>query len=84
MNGVPMAGETFGWEPSGSAALTFVDEAGRLILFDQDKHKHIVAGIKDASMPAWSSDGTHLAFLLKSGRKRFRLMSATVRRPSDE
>jgi len=31
INGAPMAGETFGWGPDGSAALVFVDRTGRLV-----------------------------------------------------
>lgn len=81
VNDAPLPGETFGWGPTGSAALTFVDKAGRLMLIDQDKHRHTVAGIKGAWMPAWSSDGTRLAFLVKSGRRTFRLMSAAVHVP---
>jgi Tol biopolymer transport system component len=32
------------------------------------------------TMPAWSSDGTRLAFLQKTGKKKYRLMIATVGR----
>jgi len=47
---------------------------------DGQARRKIVATIKGASMPAWSSDGARLAFLQKSGRKRYRLMTATVGR----
>jgi hypothetical protein len=46
--------------------------------------KQIVAGIKGAAMPAWSSDGSRLTFLQKSGRKKFRLLSATVGRTASD
>jgi hypothetical protein len=78
INGAPMAGETFGWGPIGSAALVFVDRPGRLIFMDQAKHRQVVAGVKGASMPAWSATGLRVAFLQKSARKKYRLMSADV------
>jgi len=81
INDAPLAGETFGWGPTGTGALVYADQAGRLTFIDQGKHKLIVAGVKDATLPAWSLDGRRLAFLQKDGRKKFRLMVATVERP---
>jgi hypothetical protein len=80
INGAPMAGETFGWGPIGSAALVFVDRPGRLILIDQEKRQQVVAGVKAAWMPAWSANGARVAFLQKSGRKKYRLMSVDIAR----
>jgi hypothetical protein len=80
INGAPMAGETFGWGPAGSGAIVFVGRGDRLTLMDQQARRKVVAAIKDTSMPAWSSDGAHLAFLQKIGKKRYRLMTAAVRR----
>ena len=80
INGAPDAGQTFGWGPDGSAALVFVDKAGRLTFMDQVKHQQTVPGVKNAYLPAWSADGTRLAFLQKAGKKKFRLMTATVGR----
>jgi hypothetical protein len=78
INGAPMAGETFGWGPRGSGALAFVDRAGRLSLIDQQKRRQAVAGVKGAAMPAWSDDGSRIALLQKSGRRRFSLLVANV------
>jgi hypothetical protein len=75
-----MAGETYGWGPAGSGAIVFVGSGERLTLMDGQARRKIVATMKGASMPAWSSDGARLAFLQKSGRKRYRLMTATVGR----
>jgi len=36
--------------------------------------------VKNVSMPAWSSDGARLAFVQKTGRKTYRLMTVTVGR----
>ena len=38
----------------------------------------MAAGVKGAWMPAWSGDGARIAFLQKSGRRRYRLMIAAV------
>ena len=78
INGAPMAGDTFGWGPPGSGALAFVDRPGRLYLLDGQKHKQAAAGVKGAWMPAWSDDGARVAFLQKSGRRSFRLMTVAV------
>jgi len=79
VNHVPLAGETFGWGPPGSGAIVYV-RGDRVMLMDQGKRRTVVATIKGAAMPAWSSDGTRLAFVQKSAKKRYRLMTASVRR----
>ena len=58
----------------------FTDRDGRLFLFDQAKHKQSVAGAKDALLPAWTMDGSRLAWVQKGGRKKFTLVYATVTR----
>jgi hypothetical protein len=80
INGAPMAGETFGWGPTGSGALAFVDRPGRLFLLDRQKHKLPVAHVKGATLPAWSDDGARIAFLEKSGRRQFTLKVVEVGR----
>ena len=80
INGAPMAGETFGWGPAGSGAIVFVGRSDRLTLMDQRARRKVVAAIKNTSMPAWSTDGTRLAFLQKIAKKRYRLMSSAVGR----
>ena len=72
-----MAGETFGWGPTGSGALAFVDRPGHLYLLDE---RRVVAGVKGAWMPAWSNDGARIAFLQKSGRRTYRLTTVAVTR----
>jgi hypothetical protein len=80
INGAPMAGETFGWGPTSSGALAFVDRSGRLFLIDQRKHTQTVARVKGATLPAWSDDGARIAFLEKSGRRQFMLKVVDVGR----
>jgi Tol biopolymer transport system component len=39
-----------------------------------------VATTKGAAFPAWSTDGTRLAFVQRTGKKKYRLMIAAVGR----
>lgn len=81
LNDVAFGGITFGWGPAGSGAIAFVDEKGRVGLFDREKHKRMVPDTKDATLPAWSADGSRVAFLQKDGKRTYRLMMATVAPP---
>jgi hypothetical protein len=67
----PLPGLMFGWGPAGSGAIAFTDREGRLTLFDAQKHKQRVPGLKEASMPAWSADGSRLAYLRHAGKKKY-------------
>jgi hypothetical protein len=79
VNQVPIPGLMFSWGPAGSGAIAYTDrETGHLMLLDQRKHKQTVAGVKDALLPAWSSDGTRLAWVQKAGRKKYTLLTAAV------
>jgi hypothetical protein len=80
INDAPMAGDTFGWGPPASAAIVYVGRGDRLTLMDQEKRRTVVATVKGAAFPAWSTDGTRLAFVQRTGRKKYRLMVAAVRR----
>jgi len=80
LNEQPIPGMMFGWGPDKSGTIAFTDREGRLTLLDQRKHKHAMPGVKDASFPAWTLDGTQLAWVQKNGRKKYTLMYATVER----
>jgi len=77
----PTPGTTFSWGPAGSGAMAFVDEEGRLILLDKQKHTLRVANTKDARLPAWSTDGSRLAYVSKTGRNKYTLAWSTVGLP---
>jgi hypothetical protein len=74
----PIPGLMFSWGPAFSGAIAYTDRDGRLILLDQNKHKQTVSGTKDALLPAWSIDGSRLAWVQKSGRKKYTLVWAPV------
>ena len=79
VNQVPIPGLMFSWGPWASGAIAYTDrEVGRLMLLDQHKHKQTVSAVKDALLPAWSTDGTRLAWVQKDGRKKYALVWATV------
>jgi hypothetical protein len=79
VNARPVPGLMFGWGPARSGAIAYVErDGGRLILFDQQKHKHTLAGVKEALLPAWSMDGSRLAWIQRSGRKKYALMTAPL------
>jgi hypothetical protein len=69
----------FSWGPPGSGTIAYTDrEAGHLMLLDRDRHKQTVSGVKDALLPAWSTDGMRLAWVQKGGRRKYTLVWATV------
>jgi len=78
-NTTVIPGLMFSWGPPGTGAIAYTDrELGHLMLLDRSKHKQTVSGIKDALLPAWSTDGTRLAWVQKAGRKKYTLFWATV------
>jgi len=73
-------GMRFSWGPAGSGAVVFVGEGGRLVLFDREKRTQELKAVKDALLPAWSTDGARIAYLAKTGRKKYALSSVAVSR----
>ena len=48
------------------------------MLLDGEKRRRTVAGTKDVSLPAWSTDGERLAYVVKEGRKKDKLVWCTI------
>jgi hypothetical protein len=78
VNAPVVPGLSFGWAPEGRNAIAFADREGRLVVLDQEGAKTRVADTKDVLLPAWSDDGTRIAYLQKSGRKKFTVMIASL------
>ena len=74
----PVPGMRFSWGAAAKGALVAVGEGGKLVFFDARKHRQPVDGVKDAVLPAWSSDGARLAYLQKTGRKKFLIATLQV------
>jgi len=81
VNTVFVPGLTYGWGPSGTNAIAFATpKDGEIVIMDDQANKLKVDGTKDAVLPAWSPDGTRLAWLEKDGKKKFKLFVSTVSR----
>jgi len=73
-------GYTFGWAPKEMAAIAYVNRSGHLAVMDKDGHKQQVDSTKDVILPAWSVDGSKIAFLHKAGKNKYDLYLAGVTR----
>ncbi len=72
-------GTSFGWAPAPAHLIAFARrDGGPLTLLDDAGHKREIAGTKGVSLPAFSDDGTKLAWLAKKDRKHFALTIGTV------
>jgi hypothetical protein len=74
----PIPGVMFSWGPRGTGSIAFTDKDGRLTLLDREKRTQRVKGAKEATLPAWSVDGAHLAWAQKTARRKYTLMVAPV------
>jgi hypothetical protein len=78
-NAPMVPGQTFGWGPKGSRVIAYsAVKGGKLMVMDDKGAKRDVDGTKDASFPAWSSDGTKIAWLQKDGKKKYILQVSRV------
>jgi hypothetical protein len=75
-----LPGYTFGWAPKDLASIAYVNRAGRLTIMDKDGKKQEMESTKDAFLPAWSTDGSKIAFLQKAGKNKYDLYFAAVAR----
>lgn len=79
INSVIVPGLTFGWGPAGTGVIAFAAErTGVLIVMDAEGRRQEVGETKDAVLPAWTENGTRLAWLQKDGRKSFLLQVTDV------
>jgi hypothetical protein len=72
-----LPGLRFGWAPSGGA-LAYADANNRLVLIDRGGKKLEVPGAADVLLPAWSPDGSRVAYLRKQDKKKYALAVVTV------
>jgi hypothetical protein len=71
-------GLTFGWAPKGVGLIAFADKSGKLALMDRSGKARRIDSTKAVTLPAWSIDGTRLAYLEKTARTTYALIVATV------
>lgn len=78
-NTVLVPGLTYGWGPMGAKIIAYTSpKGGRVTVMDDGGQKKDVPGSRDAILPAWSPDGDRIAWLQKSGRRRFVLQVTHV------
>jgi hypothetical protein len=59
-------GLTYGWAPGGATVIAYSSSKRRLVLMDSKGRRRDVAGSKDVLLPAWSEDGSRLAWVERS------------------
>jgi hypothetical protein len=72
-------GTNFGWAPAPAHLIAFARrDGGPLVLLDDVGRKQEVEGTRSVSLPAFSEDGTKLAWLARRDKKHFVLTIGTV------
>ncbi|MGE5244913.1 MAG: hypothetical protein ACM3SQ_11860 [Betaproteobacteria bacterium] len=72
-------GINFGWAPAPRRLMVYAKpDGGPLMTLDDHGNKTELAGAKNAVLPAFSEDGTRLAWLEKRDKKHYDLMIAAV------
>jgi hypothetical protein len=72
-----MPGVNFGWAPAPMNALVFTKrEGGPLLIIDANGQKQELTGAKAALLPAFSNDGSRVAWMERIDRKKFEIRIA--------
>jgi hypothetical protein len=80
VNHAIMPGLTFGWGPSGTGLIAYAEQSsGRLVIMDKDGNQQTIDDTKNVVLPAWSADGTKLAYLQGTGHN-YTVVVASVAR----
>jgi len=82
VNTPALPGTTFGWGPTGSGLVVFSGQGGRIVIMDDQTRRQEVPGSKAAYLPAFTTDGKKIAYLEKTGKKKFQLRVIDVTFPS--
>lgn len=74
-----LPGVNFTWAPAPQSLLAFAKrEGGPITILDAEGRKSQLTGPKAAQLPAWSDDGTRLAWLERKDRKHADILIADV------
>jgi hypothetical protein len=78
-NEAVVPGVNFGWAPAPAHVLAFTKRTGGpIMLLDDQGHKKELTGAKDATLPAWSDDGAHMAWIERQDRRHLAVTIADV------
>ena len=72
-----LPGYTFGWSPRDHM-VAYGNASGRLAVMDEKGNKQQIESTKNVILPAWSPDGTKIAFLQKAGKDKYELYVVSV------
>jgi len=74
-----LPGYTFGWSPGGLGMIAYTNSSGRLAIAGKDGQKQQVDSTKNVLLPAWSPDGSRIAFLQRAGKNAYELYVVAVK-----
>jgi hypothetical protein len=80
INAEPIPGLMFGWGPAGFEALAYANSKRRLVVMDKTGTRHEARETKGVLLPAWSPDGSRLAWLEQTRSRTFVVTIADVAR----
>jgi hypothetical protein len=81
VNHAIVPGLTFGWGPAGSHLIAYAEKSsGRLVIMDSTGARQKIDGTKSVVLPAWTADGSKVAYLEGRGRNKFAVVIAKVER----
>ena len=73
-------GMTFSWGPKGTGLIVFTEkDSGRLVFMDRGGKKQRIDSTKGVILPAWTEDGSRLAYLEPRGKNRYEVIIADVK-----
>ncbi len=73
-------GLTFGWGPKNSGLIAFAAKGnGQLVIMDRTGKKQKIDGTKGVLLPAWTDDGTRLAYLEIRSKNKYEVIVADVK-----
>ncbi len=82
LNAAAVPGLTFGWAPTNSGLIAYGNEEGRLVIMDDQGRKQQVPDSRAVLLPAWSPDGTRLAYFERTGKRKATLEIVEVKQPT--
>jgi len=74
-----LPGYTFGWAPREVGLIAYATPDGHIAVMDEQGAKQEIADTKDALLPAWSADGSKIAFLQRTGKRKYDLVVVDVK-----